>query len=229
MLVMQVFEASPRGTMPAPLWDEICPKFEGLLRDLFARRSSSGEVSVEGRDGHCRIGLWFGLAPFEKVGQASEGMPLEQSIQDLLGHLPSEYGSCRDRLATLSDAFRKQLGMALQGPLNKRLAEMPHETYEDKQKLVAWLKAELRRFGLAVKCPKTGRASLLQADVGRHPSRGRFQTDNVDENGKRERPMSFNELIPLEFIPEDLSRESSDKWVERSQSRSDGPGRKSRR
>ena len=69
---------------------------------------------------------------------------------------------------------------------NARLAEMPQETLSDKQQLCRWVNAELRRLGLAIRCPKTGHAAILHADRGNPRQNGRFQVELMGkEFGRR--------------------------------------------
>lgn len=138
---------------------------------------------------------------------------LRKTIRAIVGKLPKSYDERRSVLVALSDAFREEVGRSLGPAINERLAGMPKETYDEKKALARYVNAELRRFGLAARCPKTGRASILQADYGRHPEHGRFQMDNVDDEGRRDRSLSFNDLIPLELVPDDLSRASWGKWA----------------
>ena len=165
-----------------------------------------------------------GLRQRVREDQSGESATLREAMERIAPRLPVAYDARRAALAAITDEFREQVGIALQGSLNARLAEIPHETHEEKKALVLWLNAEMRRFGLAIRCPKTGRASLLQADHGRFPEQGRFQLDNVDDEGIRHRTLSFNELIPLELMPDDLSRAAWGKWAGHSQP---GPRRRS--
>jgi hypothetical protein len=80
---------------------------------------------------------------------------------------------------------------------------MPQETYADKHTVAKWVNAQLRPRGLALKCPNTGAASLLQVDTGDYPDIGRFQFYHLEE-GKQDRSASRTKLPDLEVIPADL-------------------------
>lgn len=137
---------------------------------------------------------------------------LQRIIENAAGHT-RDYTIKAAALNALSNAFRQQMAITIQGSLNAQLAKIPQETYEEKKELAKWLNAEMRKFGIAVCCPKTGRASLLYADHGRHPAQGRFQLDNSDDEGNKHRTLSFNELISLTFMADDLSRAAWGKWA----------------
>lgn len=245
------------GVLPLALlgqrWAAIAPqdrpeasRLRGLLPGIGSAdaRQASPTKSASGGSGTTAERR---LARAKKIGQAPESVDrgeqrasvddvgatasaeLQALMRSISAKLPAEFPARQATLLRLTDTFREELAAALQAPLNAHLASMPQENYEEKQALVLWLNAELRRFGLAVRCPKTGRASLLQVDIGRQPEKGRFQTDNVNGQGKRERPLSFNELIPLELMPDDLSRASWGKWAGHSQAAAERrPGRRHR-
>jgi hypothetical protein len=114
---------------------------------------------------------------------------------------------------------RERLAARLQKPFNEFLRSLPHGTYREKRALCILANLVLRKFGLALRCPKTGRSSLLVANPGHHANVGRFQLVNQDQQGDRVRTISTPELPEvLELIPEDLSRSvkvHGENWVER--------------
>jgi len=132
-----------------------------------------------------------------------------------------------EKAGALAGGLYEQLGVSAKGSwqdvakqvlpaLKDRLRAIPHETYEDKKKLTAWANAELGRFGLAVRCPTTGRPSVLVAGPG-GKSRSQFFVQNRDEDGRQVRPFSTRDLETLmehlEVVPADPRRQRWGKWA----------------
>jgi hypothetical protein len=86
--------------------------------------------------------------------------------------------------------------------INQLIAETPQDTYAQKHELAARINHELRDFGLAVACPRTGAATTLVADYsgpdqsGR--SRYRFETRSV--HGARRRTATMSRLPELSVV-----------------------------
>jgi hypothetical protein len=85
--------------------------------------------------------------------------------------------------------------------LRRKAEAMPRETLTQKRALARWVNHELRQFGLAIRCPRTGRPSALLADPGRDIKSGRFQLYNEAPGGKMERTLSSATLPALDLIP----------------------------
>jgi hypothetical protein len=141
---------------------------------------------------------------------------LKTTIGGITRTLPADYARRRESLVQLFDACRMEMAGALEPALNARVALMPHETYEDKKTVANYVNAELRRFGLAIRCPRTGLACSLRADPGRRPTIGQFQLDVVNEEGRRIHPYRSVELFPLTLALDDVRRVS---YGERTRSR----------
>ena len=118
------------------------------------------------------------------------------------------YDAVRKRATALVDDARKEAARVLQPAINDRAAEMPHEKYEDKKRLAKWVNAELRRMGLAIRCPRTGIPCYLMGNPGGQPGFGRFLLEYTDEEGKRRHPLTSVTLPHLDLMPDDLSRAS---------------------
>lgn len=173
------------------------------------------------------------LAPNEKIGKdadstgVSAGMSesfekgLQSLLRELAGKPVADFTSLVTRFVTATHTFRAGLAELLDGPLNDHLKTLPQETPAEKQALASWLNAQLRPLGLAVRCPKTGRPSVLISDLKESGSHiGRFRTENRDENGAKVRPWTSTQLPVLELM-EDLPRlEPLVDWTTRSRNES---------
>lgn len=73
-------------------------------------------------------------------------------------------------------------------------------TYEAKSEFAGWLNYELRQAGLAIKCPKTGKPTFLEAVREPVPERGRFRFDHMTDRGVHRQTLSCIELPPLDFV-----------------------------
>jgi hypothetical protein len=98
---------------------------------------------------------------------------------------PTNYEVLAERL---EEANRKLSGEIAARLLSALKAEMrsgrrPHETYEGKMELVRWVNAELRRFNLAFRHPRTGRRATLRVQRGYRPETGYFELLGKDEGG----------------------------------------------
>jgi hypothetical protein len=129
---------------------------------------------------------------------------LRHSIRATLREASPSYDALHRTLRTLAEGVREEAARALQPALNERVARIPHATYEEKKSLAKWVNTELRQLHLAIRCPKTGRPSLLQANPGSDPMIGRFRLDYMDDQGRRRTPISSIALPQLELIPDSL-------------------------
>jgi hypothetical protein len=87
----------------------------------------------------------------------------------------------------------------LEEALNQHVGGMPAATYDDKRAIARWVNAELRRFGLALVCPKSRRPAVLLADPGGIPGAGRFQFQSETPEGRKVRAYSSATLPRLEL------------------------------
>lgn len=130
----------------------------------------------------------------------------KSALTSILKQAEGSYAEQRAVLTKATDFTREAIAQVLAPSLNKQAGELAQDTYEDKKHLAKWINAELRRFGLAVKCPKTGFPCLLVATTGNRPSIGRFVLDYTDADGKRHHPISWATLPHLQLMPDDLTR-----------------------
>lgn len=158
------------------------------------------------------------LALNEKIGKDAESTGvstcmsesfekgLQSLLRDLAGNPVADYTTLAPRFMAATHTFRTGLAALLEGPLNDHLQTLPQETPAEKQALASWLNAQLRQLGLAVRCPKTGRPSVLISDLKESGSHiGRFRSENRDETGAKVRPWTSTQLPVLELM-EDLPR-----------------------
>src|SRR5579862_4135949 len=90
--------------------------------------------------------------------------PREQLVELLHESPDSAYDEIASRLRKAHLLFREYVSRQLQDPLNAKLKGMPHDSYEDKQRLALWLNSELLSFGIAAKCPKTDLPCSIHAE-----------------------------------------------------------------
>lgn len=140
---------------------------------------------------------------------------IEEKIKELTSGLPADYDGRSAALSEIHHAFRLNLADSLAPALNDTIQAMPHGTYEEKKILAKWVNDELRRFDLAIKCPKTGQPSILATGTGNHPEIGRFSIEHKTADGKRARPVNSPELPHLELMEAAPRREALAEWHER--------------
>ena len=132
----------------------------------------------------------------------------------LVASLPADYPGFTATAAEMDRCLRSEVAAALQSRLNAHLLSFPHETYAEKQEIASWVNEELRRLGLAIRCPKTGEPAILVADVqGGVDSPSRFRLEITDKDGRRARTFSSRNLPELELRedtvrPEPFARKS---------------------
>jgi hypothetical protein len=139
----------------------------------------------------------------EAVSARDEGITLrtawEAATEALLRSLPDGYHPLTGKMVDVDHGFRRALARRLEEALNQQVDGMPATTYDDKRTLARWVNAELRRFGLALVCPKTRRPSVLLADPGGTPGVGRFQFQSESPEGRKVRAYSSATLPRLEL------------------------------
>ncbi len=160
--------------------------------------------------------------PFPQGTPARPDDKRQEHLAALLATVPDSGGYVEQAqsLDELLHGFRREMAARLQPVLNAHIQAMPHETHEEKKALARWVNEELRRFDLAIRCPKTGQPSLLFAGPGNHPEIGRFILEHRTPEGKRVRPVQTPELQHLELMEAAPRREA---FVEMHQRI--GPGR----
>ena len=141
--------------------------------------------------------------------------PPAENLHRLAASLPADYPRRSETLAAMTTAYREELAAQLAPALNAHIRAMPHETYEEKKVLAKWVNDELRRFDLAINCPKTGQPSILLVGSGNHPEIGRFMIEHKTPEGKRVRPVNTPELPQLELMEANPRREALLEWRDR--------------
>ena len=136
-------------------------------------------------------------------------------IRQVFADLPEDYAGRRAALLSTTAAFGAELATQLQPALNAHIRSLPHATFGEKKELAKLVNGELRQFGLAIKCPKTGRPSILVAGPGHHPDSGRFQLENLSPEGKRVRTYNTPYLVELDLTPDSPRKEGLAKWADR--------------
>ncbi len=135
----------------------------------------------------------------------SEPSPTADRVRELLSAAdPVEYPACFDHLLALAVAVREELAGRLGPRLLAHARSLPQAAYAEKQELAKWVNGQLRQLGLAVRCPKTGRAAILLADHGPNPEKGRFQVQTAHD---RKRTLSSVELPEFALMPADLRQD----------------------
>jgi hypothetical protein len=133
----------------------------------------------------------------------SEGMgpraAWEAATEALLKTLPDGYRPLTGKLVDVNKNFRGAVARRLEEALNRHVSAMPAASYDDKRALARWVNAELRRFGLALVCPNSGRPAVLLADPGGIPGAGRFQFQSQAPDGRKVRAYSSATLPRLEL------------------------------
>jgi len=143
----------------------------------------------------------------------SSASTIEQFNNALTATNGSSYDDIAKRLRTAHLLFEQYICNELQEPLNAKLQSIPHGTYDDKQRLAVWLNSELRSFGIAAKCPKTGLACAIHADPGKNVSVGQFRMRPVGDDTRRTFTSARLPLISL--IPRPAPKRTYATWAER--------------
>jgi hypothetical protein len=154
------------------------------------------------------------LSASNRLPETPEDEKRPEFLAAILGAAPkgAGYAELAQNLEGLNHDFRREMAARLEPALNAHVQAMPHDTYDEKRILVKWVNDELRRFDLAVKCPKTGSSGLLHADPGNHPEIGRFQIEIKGDDGKRRRTVNSPELFHLELMNAPPRREALAEW-----------------
>lgn len=131
---------------------------------------------------------------------------------------PQTYGAQIQELERQMQELRQHIAARLLPALKDEMQRRPHATHDDKKELAQWANAELKRFGLAFKSPKTGKASYLVTDKGYRPEEGRFLLRSEGEGGKTEAFVTAKLsglLDALELIDAPVRQEGLANWAAR--------------
>jgi len=125
-----------------------------------------------------------------------------EAVRAFAATLPSDYLQQKQALVTLYAGVRSEIAAYLGPALNAHCSTLPQQTYDEKRALAKWVNAELRQFGLAIKCPKTGQSAYLVAHPGGRPGIGRFHLEVAGPDGSPQRTLTSAVLPELALIPE---------------------------
>lgn len=117
------------------------------------------------------------------------------------------------------------IALAYREPFNAHLRSLPQDTLQERQALCRAANEHLRELGLAVRCPRTGEASMLQVDTDRSNASGRFRI--VTLAAPRTKSMSSLTLPAVELVRRPDRREPfAEKWQDVVHRRGRGEPRK---
>ena len=103
---------------------------------------------------------------------------------------------------------------------------MPQSTYDERKELARWINRECRHFGLAVRCPNTGKPSLLMATkIGGRRGVGAFVFETVGERGRKTSSSYRSRLPDLILVPDSEERRN---WAESIRRRDEARGHEGR-
>lgn len=153
-------------------------------------------------------------------GKSAEGHDVKLArINNLLNPSPSEdYASVAGRLRQALELFHDVIAERLTGPLNERLAQLPHSTIAEKQTLSRLANEELRNLGVAIRCPKIDGPVFLRAVDGHHTGRGSFQFCSLARPYSRK--LSSTDLFHLDLMghpDRGVRHDSQESWTERTE------------
>ncbi len=148
-----------------------------------------------------------GVTAHTEAWQARARLLADENIENTDSG-PRTYADYRAECERVFDGGREAVGRVLEPALNAEAQQRPRHTYEEKKELAKWINGELRRFGLALKGPRTDRPCLLMGNPGGRPGFGRFVLEYTDEAGKRHHPLTSVELPGLTLMLDDLTRSS---------------------
>jgi hypothetical protein len=90
-------------------------------------------------------------------------------------------------LAAVDRVYRHELARLLAPIFHAAILKTPHDRIEEKKALARWTNDQLRRFGLAIKCPTSGQGAFLMTSPGYDPSVGRLMLFWVTNDGTQHR------------------------------------------
>jgi hypothetical protein len=210
----------------------------GSLRSLFAGTLAKDELKLQLDAGELQCRLAFQSSPpsakelalGDRSGQDSASgkgpLPEQDSNKDELRDkvraalrklLPGRQAPPAARMVAIGElqsAIVNELASDFQEPLQAVIEQMPAETRAEKQAICTFVNGTLRRLGMAIRCPKTGRPALLVADQKQADSDiSRFRLEIRDEAGKKSRTFSSTTLPTLELRQDEPRSEPLVEWT----------------
>ena len=119
----------------------------------------------------------------------------DELFQLLNDHTDSSIEDTLVRLKRARHVFHELLASQVTSPMNDHLTTIPHDRYEDKKSMAVWINGELRELGLAIKCPNTGKDTMLCVDRQNVPTQGRFRLRPISDGSRR--TYTSSRLFPL--------------------------------
>lgn len=136
-----------------------------------------------------------------------------RELRSRLAALPRDFADAKPIVEAMSRAFHREIAETLGPKLGVYLKTAPQATYEQRKLLSSWCNHELHSLHLCIRCPKTGRASILVADIrGNADDTSRFRLQSRGEQGQTIRTYSSKELPHFELIEDPPRREGASRW-----------------
>ena len=213
-LTIEVIEARPKGRIPAKLWEEMRPEFEGILHEMLLGHRFSAEIAAGDKEPRCELMLWFGLAHEEEVGQSeSKEKPEEQAgfevvdrgkkIEELLSGLSNNPGQRIQEIGDVYRALRQQVATELAPAVTELLRETGSLNYEQKVALARDINEVLAEAKLAIRDPETGFPAKVEANRPRTTSTTgilRLQDSRPTSSGRR----NYVSIEKLDLVSADV-------------------------
>jgi hypothetical protein len=127
---------------------------------------------------------------------------LREMIRRALQDSTADYATVKSKIVALTTILREEAASAISRPLNQEAAILRQSTYEEKKVLANWVNSEMRGMGLALRCPKSGEPSIIQATIGHNPEVGKFRLDYVDTDGRHRNQTVSVQLPILDPMPD---------------------------
>lgn len=237
-LTVQVRTTLPKGALPDAVLERVGTTLDSSLLPLFAGAQSTADWRLHFDAGEFTCHLEFAagsivVASTTEVGHdpasgkaqvvdqpESQGQELRDKVRAALRKLlPAKQQPPEARMAALGalqSALVNELATDLQEPLQSMIEQMPADTRAEKQAICTFVNGTLRRLGMAIRCPKTGRPALLVADQKQADSDiSRFRLEIRDEAGKKTRTFSSTTLPTLELRQDEPRSEPLVEWTQR--------------
>lgn len=217
----QLLNKTPEGRKVRSLSSKKLPPLE-----LIPTNATEKSVDVINKFSNVDLLITPDEAEFVSKGNpAGKPATLTTNVAGLFEEMPEDFEGRKAALTAVNAAFRQELANQFAPALNAKAQAMPHGSYEEKKALARWVNEELRRFDLAIKCPKTGEPSILTVDPGHHPEIGRFSIEHKTPDGKRHRSLTSPALPELELTEAPPRREALREWQNRVSQQGGGASR----
>ena len=143
-----------------------------------------------------------------------------KAVEACLDMVPQDCPALIAEMERFQHEFRVALAERLEPVLNAYVRQLPQDTYEDKKALARFVNAQLSPLGLAVRCPKTGMPSIIEADANDASGKvSRFRYFARRPEGRRVRTVSNKELPVLELMEDTPRGEGLVNWADKVQVR----------